>query len=374
MTSKKIYLSPPNVGEMELKGLQDVLSGGWVAPVGPALNSFEESLSALAERKKVLAVNSGTSALHLALILAGVEKGDEVVIGSFTFAACGNVVKYQGAIPVFLDSEADTWNLDPNLLDEYLSSASKTPKAVIVTHLYGVPAKVEELVSVCDKYGVTLIEDAAEAFGSTYKNQQIGSFGSRGIFSFNGSKIITTSAGGALIGDEMDYKRGLHLATQANIGVFGYDHVEVGYNYRMSNILAGLGLAQLTQLNKFIRRKRDIAAFYETELDPEIFEFPPEPEHTFCNRWLTTPLLKVEGMNKFQPIDLIRFLDENGVESRLLWKPLHLHQVHAGCKYVGGKVAEQFFTRGLCLPSGSTMTNSELRTVANLIAKFLKSV
>lgn len=374
MTAKTIYLSPPNVGSEELKKLGQVMEGGWIAPVGPELQLFEEKLNSLTKEQKVLALNSGTSALHLALILSDISKGDDVVIGSFTFAACANVVRYQQATPIFMDSENETWNLDPVLLSEYLSNAKKLPKAVIVTHLYGVPAKIDDIKIICDNYDITLIEDAAEALGSTYKNQQAGSFGSKGIISFNGNKIITTSGGGALIGSETDYRRGLHLSTQANNSKFGYDHSEVGYNYRMSNLLAGVGLAQLEKLNQFISRKREIAKHYEAKLDSEVFEFPAEPENAFCNRWLTTPLIKKEFAGKIKPLDLIKFLDENSVESRLLWKPLHLHQVNHDNTYYGGSVAEQLFERGLCLPSGSSMSNTDLEVVTGLIEKFLKSI
>ena len=286
--NRRIYLSPPNTGVLEKERLNEVIDDGWVASSGPQLDLFERKLEERIDGKRVLGVNSGTSALHLALVLCNIGKGDEIVVGSFTFASCANVVMYQGAVPVFMDSETDSWNLNPNLLREYLSSQKKKPKAVIVTHLYGVPAKIEEIKKICDEHHLALIEDAAEALGSTYKNQQVGSFGSMGIISFNGNKIITTSGGGALIGDESQYGRGLFLATQANRLTFGYDHSEVGYNYRMSNVLAGIGLAQLDKLEKFVTRKRQIADYYQSALTTKVFDFPDEPQHTFCNRWLST--------------------------------------------------------------------------------------
>ena len=369
MRDKRIYLSPPNVGEREKQLLTEAVESGWIAPVGPQLDLFETELERLFENRRVLAVNSGTSALHLALILSDVGSDDTVVVGTFTFAACANVILYQGAIPVFLDSEPETWNLDPALLDEYLQSCAKRPKAVIITHLYGVPAKIEEIKRICDEYEVTLIEDAAEAIGSTVNDQHVGSFGTYGIISFNGNKLITTSGGGALIVPDHTYDRGLHLATQANTGDMGYDHQEVGYNYRLSNVLAGVGIAQLEKMKDFVKRKRDIFDFYSANL-PSTFQFQDEPKHCFCNRWLTTPL----GDESFtDPLALIRFLEEKNIESRRLWKPLHLNKAYTDFNFFGSNVAENLYERGLCLPSGSGMTGDDLNYVAEQINSYLSA-
>ncbi len=368
MSDKKIYLSPPNVDEREKELLNEALNSGWIAPVGPQLDLFEQKLEGLFEDKRVLALNSGTSALHLALVMAGVGKGDSVIIGTFTFAACANVVLYQGATPIFIDSESETWNLDPDLLEEYLKSCTKKPRALIVTHLYGVPAKIIEIKKVCDEYGVILIEDAAEAIGSKVDDRQIGSFGAFGIVSFNGNKLITTSGGGALIVESEKYDRGLHLATQANSGKFGYDHQELGYNYRLSNLLAAVGLAQLEKIENFINRKREIFDFYKTNLS-SVFQFLPEHKQSFCNRWLTTPL----GDESFTPIDLIRFLNDRNVESRRLWKPLYLNKAYVEFQFVGSGVAESIYDRGLCLPSGTGLTDDDLNYILEQINSFLSA-
>lgn len=368
-----IHLSPPNVGAKELEELEEVIASGWIAPAGPRLSLFEKQLERLFEKKRVLALNSGTAALHLALIQAGVGSGDEVLVGSFTFTACVNVVRYQNATPVFIDSEPETWNLDPQLLEAYLAATKKMPKAVIVNHLYGVPAKIEEIGATCTKYGITLIEDAAEGLGSTYKQRPVGSFGARGVLSFNGNKIITTSGGGALIGNDQDHSRGLHLATQANSGTFDYEHLEVGYNYRMSNVLAGLGVAQLAQLDTFVAKKRQIYQSYQSALS-SLFEFSEEPKNTFCNRWLTTPLIRKELLEEKTPLALVQFLAENFVEARLLWKPLHLQPVNKPYVYCGGKVAEEIYSRGICLPSGSNLSEEDLERTVALVQDFFESV
>ncbi len=369
MRDRMIYLSPPNVGERERDLLNDAVESGWIAPVGPQLDLFEKELERLFKDRRVLAVNSGTAALHLALVLAGVEKGDTVVVGTFTFAACANVVLYQGATPVFIDSESETWNLDPELLDEYLGSSTKKPKAIIATHLYGVPAKIEKIKKICEEHDVILIEDAAEAIGSTTNGRPVGSFGAFGIISFNGNKLVTTSGGGALIMKDEKYSRGLHLATQANMSDVGYDHHEIGYNYRLSNLLAGIGLAQLEKIEDFISRKREIFEYYRSNL-PSTFQLQPEPSGYFCNRWLTTPL----GDETFaNPIELVRFLGEKKIQSRLLWKPLHLNEAYAGVPFIGSGVSESIYNRGVCLPSGTGLTDDDQSYILEQINSYLSS-
>ncbi len=365
MSDKRIYLSAPNVGQREKVLLSEAVDSGWIAPVGPQLDRFEQELKRRFENRRVLAVNSGTSALHLALVLSEVGRKDDVVVGTFTFAACANVVLYQGATPVFIDSEKETWNLDPQLLREYLRTNDRKPRAVIVTHLYGVPAKIEEIKRICEEYEVILIEDAAEAIGSTVNEKQVGSFGEYGVISFNGNKLVTTSGGGALITSEQHYERGLHLATQANIGAMGYDHQEVGYNFRLSNLLAGVGLAQLEKMEVLVKRKREIFDFYKSKLE-STFQFPEEPEGCVCNRWLTTPLGE-----DLDTMELIRFLDEKNIETRRLWKPLHLNKAFSDFPFIGSGVAEDFYNRGLCLPSGSGLTDEDMNYVVDQINSYL---
>ncbi len=372
MTDQKIYLSPPNVGSEEKKELNKVIDDGWIAPVGPHLDSFEKELEKRFNRKRVLAVNSGTSALHLALILAEVGAGDEVIVGTFTFAACANVILYERASPVFMDSESERWNLNPDLLHEYLSK-NKKPKAIIVTHLYGIPPRIDRIKELCDEYEIILIEDAAEALGSTYKHTPLGSFGSFGILSFNGNKIITTGGGGALITTNRYYDRGLYLATQANKGKYDYAHTEVGYNYRLSNVLASVGLMQLGKLEAFVQSKRQIFDFYETHLRHDLFEFPAEKEDSFCNRWLTTPLIREQHMKSITPIDIIKFLDSKNVESRRLWKPLHLHKAYSQAPFYGSTVAKNIHARGLCLPSGTSLTSEDLYFIVDQINSFIEN-
>ena len=367
MSMERIYLSPPNVDDAEAEAVQEVLSSGWVAPIGPALDVFEKQLSSYYGRN-VVALNSGTSALHLALKLAGVEANDLVITSSFTFAACANVIRYEKAIPVFLDSEETTWNLDPDLLEDFLRSSTTVPKAIIVTHLYGMPAKLQEIKAIADKYKIALIEDAAEALGSIYHNDKPGAIGHFGVVSFNGNKIITTSGGGALITDSKGYEKGLHLATQANNGVMEYNSSEVGYNYRMSNVLAGLGTAQLNRLSSFVEKKQMIFGRYREELSA-YFDFLDEPAESKSNRWLTTGLLKSDH----SIIDFISYLEVQNIETRRLWKPLHLHSAYAQFEFVGSGICERLFDRGICFPSGTGLSDSDQTRVIESIKQFLNT-
>jgi pyridoxal phosphate-dependent aminotransferase EpsN len=366
MSNSRIYLSPPNVGNEEEEELLKVIKGGWISSVGSAIDDFEQNLELIFSNQRVLALNSGTSALHLSLVLSGVGRGDDVIVGSFTFASCANVVLYQGATPVFMDSEAATWNLDPDLLKEYLKKTNKLPKALILTHLYGVPARIVEIKRICDEYNVILIEDAAEALGSSLDGKPLGSFGDYGIVSFNGNKIVTTSGGGALIVNEDKYKRGLHLATQANSGQSDYLHYEVGFNYRISNVLAALGLAQLKKLDEFVSRKRFIFDYYRDNLS-KWFEFPIEKESEFNNRWLTTPLAKGD----FEIVKLVDFLEQRNIETRRLWRPLHLHPAYDQFAFFGSNIAENLYSKGICLPSGTGILDDQLSSVTEEIIKFM---
>lgn len=368
MNQRRIYLSPPNTGAEALNGVKQALDSGWLAPIGPSLDAFEIQLSSILDNQPVLALNSGTAALHLSLVLAGVGPGDRVLVGSFTFAACANVVLYQGAVPVFIDSEEETWNLDPQLLSGYLETCKEKPRALIVTHLFGMPADIEMIVAIAKEHGVIVIEDAAESLGSQRNDIPVGTLGDYGVLSFNGNKIVTTTSGGALICNADDRKRALHLATQANSDRFGYHHEEVGYNYRLSNVLAGLGISQLNRLQEFIDRKRTIYRCYHEALS-ERFDFLPEPEGCFSNRWLTTCLLPPDG----DAGDLISYLDGKGVESRMLWKPLHLHPAYSRFEFIGAGIAERIYHKGICLPSGSGLTDGQQETVIALIKEWLVS-
>ncbi|MEQ9404533.1 MAG: aminotransferase class I/II-fold pyridoxal phosphate-dependent enzyme [Cyclobacteriaceae bacterium] len=374
MTDKRIYLSPPVVGEAEKKSLSNAIDSGWVAPAGPQLDQFERQLEEMFSGRRVLGVNSGTSALHLALRLLDIKPGDKVLVATFTFTACAASVRYLGAVPVFLDSEKETWNLDPAVLSEYLKNSEQKPKALIVTHLYGMPARIQEIKDICEEFGIDLIEDAAEAMGSVYKDHFPGSFGKFGIVSFNGNKIVTTSGGGILITDDNGYDHGKYLSTQANSERYGYDHNEVGYNYRLSNVLASIGVAQLSRLDEFIQRKREIFAHYKAHLSADVFEFHDEAPGSYSNRWLTTPLIRSEYQEKVKPLELIRFLDDRNIECRQLWKPLHLHGAYSAFEFVGTGVAEKIFMRGLCLPSGSSLSTEQQDYVITHINEYLTSV
>jgi len=361
---ERIYLSPPNVDHEEEIALVSALQSGWVAPVGPHLDQFEEVLSAYYQGKKVLLLNSGTSALHLSLVLSGVGEGDLVLSSSMTFAACANVIAYQKAISVFIDSEQDTWNMDPKVLEDYLKSATTKPKAILVTHLYGAPARIAQLKNLSEKYGITLIEDAAESLGAFHHGKPVGTFGTFGIISFNGNKTITTSGGGALICDDEHYVKGLHLATQANQGNGEYLHDQVGYNYRMSNILASLGQSQFEKLKLFLKRKKEIFERYQTELSNHM-DFPEEVKENQSSYWLTTAILKPGKVR-----DLIQWLERNDIESRRLWKPLHLQEAFYNYEFVGEGVCEKLFHSGICLPSGSGLTYEQQSFVIHSIMEY----
>ena len=378
MKNSPIYLSPPSVGASEEQGLFKVLRSGWVAPAGPAITAFEKGLCEAGSYKYVTALSSGTAALHLAVKLAGVEQGDLVVVGTFTFVAAANAVTYQGGIPIFVDSESRTWNIDPGLLERRLALAKRSNeriKAVIVTHLYGMPAQMDRIVAICDRYDVILIENTAEALGGRLGVRWLGGFGRFGVLSFNGNKIITTSGGGALIcQNSYDADRAIHLSQQAKEASDSYHHTELGYNYRLSNVLAALGVSQLDKLNQFIERKREIYAFYKAHLEGlGIFDFLEEPTSCFSNRWLTTLLISDQYKELITPNQIIDVLKEDRIEARRLWKPLHLQPLYHQSEYVGGQTAERLFNAGICLPSGVDLTQEDLLRVIAIIKSFCTS-
>ncbi|MCW0478043.1 aminotransferase class I/II-fold pyridoxal phosphate-dependent enzyme [Riemerella anatipestifer] len=371
----KIWLSSPHMGGNEQKYINEAFAENWVAPLGPNVNQFEESIKTyLGQSVDVAALSAGTAALHLALIILGVKAGDEVICQSMTFSASANPIAYQGATPVFVDSEKETWNMCPLALEEAIKdriAKGKKPKAIIVVHLYGMPAKMDELMAVASKYEIPIIEDAAEALGSSYKGQKCGTFGEMSILSFNGNKIITTSGGGALICKTSEQKeKAVFLSTQARDNAPHYQHSEIGYNYRMSNICAGIGCGQMEVLDERISQRRANHQFYiDLFKNMEGVEVFTEPsEDCFSNHWLSAVVIDAQKAG-FSREDLrLKFLEDN-IESRPLWKPMHLQPVFADVPYYGGRVAEQLFENGLCLPSGSNLTDADRQRISEVVYK-----
>ena len=364
---EKIWLSSPHVTGEEQKYIQEAFQNNWVAPLGPNVNGIEEDICKYTGSEACAALSSGTAAIHLALILLGVEQDDEVICSSFTFSASANPIRYQKAIPVFVDSELETWNMCPILLEEAIKDRienGKKPKAIVLVHLYGMPSKMDEIMAVATKYKIPLVEDAAEALGAFYKDKAMGSFGALGIFSFNGNKIITTSGGGALVSDNPEYcKKATFLATQARDEAPHYQHSQIGYNYRMSNILAGIGRGQMEVLDDRVKARRNVFENYVKALKD--ITFLKEPEGYYANRWLTTILVNSNAQR-----EAIRLaLQEENIEARPLWKPMHVQPVFkAYPKYLNG-VSENLFDKGLCLPSGSNMTFEQQHRVIDTIKK-----
>ncbi len=355
----------------EQKYIQDAFDTNWVAPLGPNVDAFEKEIASYVGASEVIVVNSGTAAIHLALSLLDVKKGDTVFCSSLTFIASANPIIYQGAEPVFIDSEPDTWNMSPRALERALQEAhlkQKLPKAVIVVNLYGQSAKMDELIAICNQYNIPTVEDAAESLGSTYKGGASGTFGSFGIYSFNGNKIITTSGGGALISENTKaIEKARFLATQARDQAPYYQHSVLGYNYRMSNLLAGVGRAQLQVIEDRVNIRRQIFDRYYKELaDVPGIKFMPELENTRSNRWLTTLTLN-EKETGISASKLLEILNENNIEARHVWKPLHLQPLFKNNLYYSHSenenIAEHLFQTGLCLPSGSNLTEDEQNRV-----------
>jgi dTDP-4-amino-4,6-dideoxygalactose transaminase len=363
MTDTRIYLSPPDVGEIERKLLLEAFDSNWVAPVGPDLDAFEAQVADLVGVRHAVALSSGTAALHLALIAAGVRRGDTVLVPSFTFAATANAVLYLGARPVFLDSTPDTWNVDPALVADELTARAdrgQLPRAVIAVDMYGQCADYDPLLTACDRYGVALIEDAAEALGASYRGRAAGSFGLAGVLSFNGNKIITTSGGGMLVTDDGRVAtQARHLATQAREPVPHYEHRTVGYNYRLSNLLAALGRGQLYRLADLIAARRVNREHYLAALgDLPGLTFMPVAGYGTPNWWLTCVLIDPAEFGAGRDRVLAE-LARHDIEARPTWKPMHLQPVFQDCVMRGGAVSADLFHRGLCLPSGSALTDAD---------------
>ena len=369
--TKRIYLSPPHMGSEEKKLLIDAFDSNWIAPLGPHVDAFEKEMAQYLGARHAAALSSGTAAVHLALILSGVQQDDDVICQSFTFCGSANPIVYVNANPIFVDSEKDSWNMDPNLLEQAIKDGiqkGKKPKAVIAVHLYGQPAKLDDILALCRQYQIPFIEDAAEALGSTYHDQKAGTFGDFGILSFNGNKIITTSGGGMLIGNNADaIAKARFLATQARDDAPHYEHSEIGYNYRMSNLLAAVGRGQLRVIDERVRRKREIFDYYKKRLGQiEGIAFQPELPDSFSNRWLTAITISPETTGITRE-DIRLALEAENIESRPLWKPMHLQPVFQGrFAYLNG-VSEALFKDGLCLPSGTAMTEDDLDRICTII-------
>ncbi len=372
--STKIWLSSPHMSGNEMKYVNEAFETNWVAPLGPNVNGFENELARYLGIKHCAALVSGTAAIHLALMNLGVQTGDEVICQSFTFSATANPIVYQGATPVFVDSEPESWNMDPELLEEAIRdriNKGKKPKAIIVVHLYGMPARMDEVIKIAQKYEIPVVEDAAEALGSKFNNQHCGTFGCMGILSFNGNKIITTSGGGALISNNQEYiQKARFLATQARDNAPHYQHSHIGYNYRMSNILAGIGRGQLEVLDLRIRQRRANNAFYRNLLSGvEGVSFHTESSKMFSNYWLSSILIDPHKTKRTRE-DLRLAFDAENIESRPLWKPMHLQPVFKDAPAYTNGFSQIAFEMGLCLPSGSNLTDYDRERIAGVLKVF----
>ncbi|SFD73069.1 DegT/DnrJ/EryC1/StrS family aminotransferase [Flavobacterium phragmitis] len=379
MNNSKIWLSSPHMGGTEEKYVKEAFDTNWVAPLGPNVNGFENDLKEyLNEEVHVGALSSGTAAIHLGLILLGVQAGDEVICQSMTFSASANPIMYLGATPIFIDSEPDTWNICPNALEKAIVeriSKGKKPKAIIGVHLYGMPYNIEEINKITNKYSIPILEDSAEALGSSYKNQKCGTFGEIGILSFNGNKIITTSGGGAIVMKNKEVKdQAVFLSTQARDNTPHYQHSHVGYNYRMSNICAGIGRGQMEVLDEHIQLRRNMHEFYVDyfkEIEGVNILIEPNSDY-FSNHWLSAIVIDPQKANGKTREDLRLAFENENIESRPLWKPMHLQPIFQEFPYYGNKVAETLFENGLCLPSGSNLTDEEKNRIKEVLNNFFK--
>jgi len=378
--SKRIYLSSPHMGGLEEQFVREAFNTNWIAPLGPHVDMFERELAELVGIKHAAALSSGTAAIHLALKYLGVKRGDKVFCSSLTFAASCNPILYQGAEPIFIDSEPESWNMSPRALKKAFEDSDAEgvmPKAVIVVNLYGQSADMDKIKEICACYNVPVIEDAAESLGATYRGKYSGTLGYFGIYSFNGNKIITTAGGGMLVSDDEEaIKKARFWATQARDAARHYQHSEVGYNYRMSNVLAGIGRGQLRVLHERIRKKKHIYMAYKEGLsDLEDIEFMPIAAYGEPNYWLTVITLK-QGCG-VEPLDILQELEDNNIESRPVWKPMHLQPVFKSCRFYPfsdsvTSISEDIFNRGLCLPSDTKMTDEDLNRVMSVIRKLFK--
>lgn len=387
MTKTKIWLSSPHMGGTEKNFIDETFANNWIAPLGPNVDGFEEDLQSFTGSAHAAVLSAGTAAIHLALILLDVKPGDFVLCQSFTFSATANPIAYQGAIPVFIDSEVDTWNMSPAHMETAIKDCingeivykgkkmpAALPKAIIPVHLYGMPAKMEQIMKLADTYGIPVVEDAAEALGSTLHGRECGTFGKFGVLSFNGNKIITTSGGGALLSEDGEaIAKSRFLATQARDNAPHYQHSQIGYNYRMSNIVAGIGRGQMEVLKERVAARRANFEGYRAFFDSLSkrgyrVNLQPEPEGYVSNRWLTSITLNPEENKGITRETLRLALEAENIESRPLWKPMHLQPVFEGCPYFGDGTSEKLFDLGLCLPSGSNLKDGDFKRVFEVMS------
>lgn len=367
---KKIFLSSPTSNGLEMEYIKDAFDTNWLAPLGPNVDAFEKEICEYTGAKYAVALSSGTAALHLGLVLAGVGQGDVVFCSDLTFVASANPIRYLGATPVFIDSEYETWNMSPEALEAAFLKYPK-PKAVMLVHLYGTPAKINEIVRICDSHGVTLVEDSAEALGSLYKGRAPGTFGSSGVYSFNGNKIITTTGGGMLVTNDAETARHCHfLSTQAKEPVRHYLHKELGYNYRLSNICAGFGRGQLKTIDEFVERKRNIYAHYQSTIGSiDGVKMNPMPDDCRPNCWLS--VMDISDAAGVTPDDVINTLAHLNIESRPVWMPMHMQPLYGDADFIsvsdGQPVSEILFRHGVCLPSDIKMTRSDLLLISDAV-------
>jgi len=361
---ERLFLSAPHMSGNELKYIEKVFESNYIAPLGEYVNKFEESIKNYTGAKNALALSSGTAAIHLALRILGVKEGDDVLASTFTFIGSVSAILYQNANPIFIDSDVESWNISPKLLEEYLATCDKKPKALILTHLYGMSADIEKITEICKRHNVYLIEDAAESLGATFNGKHTGTFGDFGIYSFNGNKILTTSGGGMLISPNKAYiEKAMFYSTQAKGPYIHYEHEEYGYNYRMSNVLAAIGVAQMEVIEERVLKKREIFEWYKEFLgDVEEITFMPELENSRGNRWLTALTFEKTDFNK-----VMEALEEINVESRPLWKPMHMQPLFKDAKSHLDGISEALFTKGLCVASSTTMTKEDVKMICEKI-------
>ena len=380
MSKPYIYLSPPHMGDEERIKIDEAFASNWLSSVGPHIQAFEEEVAHYVGAQGAVALSSGTAAIHLALRLAGVEAGDYVLCSTFTFIASVNPILYLSGIPVFVDSEPNSWNMSPEALEracEQLAQEGKTPKAAVIVHLYGQSADMDAIMTICNRYGIIVVEDAAESLGTTYRGRHCGTIGHFGIYSFNGNKLITTSGGGMLVSsDPVALRKARHWATQAKEDLPYYEHYEMGYNYRMSNVLAGIGRGQLTVIEGRIAARRAVYQRYRSVLEAyDGIRLISEPTYGRSTCWLTVILVDCKRTGTY-PLSIKTALQQNGIESRLVWKPMHLQPMFHSSLYFPHEshlsVSEQLFAQGLCLPSGSNLTSAEQDRVVDVILEHLQ--
>ena len=366
--NKRHFLSAPHMSGKELEYIAKVFESNYIAPLGEYVNKFEDSIKEYTKSPNALALVSGTAAIHLALRILGIKEEDDVLASTFTFIGSVSAILYQGANAVFIDSDEESWNISPKLLNKYLCECKKKPKALIITHLYGMSADIEKITEICNLHGISLIEDAAESLGATFNGKHTGTFGEFGVYSFNGNKILTTSGGGMLISKNEEYiKKAMFYSTQARESKIHYEHEEYGYNYRMSNVLAAIGVAQMEVIEDRVTQKRQIFSWYKEYLDDiEEITFMPELENSRGNRWLTTLTFEKTDYRK-----IMKALDTINCESRPLWKPMHLQPLFKNAKTYLDGTSEKLFEKGLCLPCSTTMTKDDIKNICDVIRKQL---